>query len=197
MNDLLAWLTAIGTLTAAVVPAVLFMLEQNGRKKAEDELRTLRERERADAGARERALEDASKRDQAEHVHFWLDSSDMPRLGVLHAANMSDMPVTAVCLAAKCGLIESASNVKITTVTGYWRLKAIGPKQTFDSQLGKLRAAKGPAIGEFSKGEPDSWGVGPIWLSEARFTDAAGRRWARMFDFDGTPTLQLLTHPEW
>ncbi|MDT0165736.1 hypothetical protein Q9R32_09225 [Actinotalea sp. AC32] len=88
MSDALNWVTAVGTLLAAAVPAILWSFERRDRRAAEAALRAREEADRAAAVQR-----------QARQVFVWKlwgDSSD-DRDGV-NLLNTSDLPIFDVGL---------------------------------------------------------------------------------------------------
>lgn len=103
----LEWITAVGTLAAAMVPLVLFLFERRDRVRAEtardlaeaqrnaalDEFRT---RELELAQERDREARELAARDQASKVHVWYAYVDGEIL--FYFLNRSEMPATMVTL---------------------------------------------------------------------------------------------------
>lgn len=86
----LEWATAIGTIAAAAVPAILWFFERRDRKDAQSELR-----------AREAAEHERSSERQAREVFVWKIWGDYEdeRDGVT-SLNTSQLPIFDVCLYA-------------------------------------------------------------------------------------------------
>lgn len=104
---MLQWLTASGTLLAAAVPFVLFLIERRDRARAEV-ARNTAERERnaaeRDFHARELALtEERDRRQaidllqhQARRIHVWCCISDDQPMFLF--MNTSETPVSSICV---------------------------------------------------------------------------------------------------
>lgn len=215
-SDALAWLTAIGTFVAAVVPLVFFLIERRDRRSAEAKaLNSERLRAAADHGRWEaeeryrreelerRRLNDEAelserRRSQAEAIHLWRTPDDG---WVLALANPTRLPVFKVHLFLDGGFFSRLQAVEgedpdsdellwAITVPLIAELDVLPPtgEKFFSRPLEQFRAY---ANGESLK--PPRPLVRPVTpdyfaIHSMLFTDASGTRWSRSFDGQMLPT---------
>ncbi|WP_154793410.1 hypothetical protein [Occultella kanbiaonis] len=154
----LLWVTAIGTVLAAIVPGVLFFFERRGRQAAEKAL-TAERRDRAEA---EQRRAEADLLAQVRRVAVWPTllpfHSGMGPTTVMyltvHVANHSDNPVFNVVPGAPTGTMDTGTP---------WQLVTPGEEMVATVDGADLSSPEPPRC-------------------RVEFTDVSGRRWARYSD---------------
>nr|KEP24139.1 hypothetical protein DA06_23045 [Georgenia sp. SUBG003] len=148
------WLTAGGTIAAAVVPFVLFLVERSDRKSAEAEVSAIRARE-----DEERVMA------QARRVTIWNDSRRIPNklspifFCVVH--NASDMPIFNVELFAFRIWEDEETGAEFRARTGGHQTRTVAPGHDWEIQVRYLNTKE------------------PVWV---KFTDARDQVWFRCED---------------
>ena len=194
MSDFLGWLTAIGTILAALVPAGLFLYERKDRKTAEDETRRVRERERLGAEKREAEAEAARIREQAEHVHFWAETLPGEAFAALWVVNTSPMPVTHVLVDGQAfGFDAWKEGQARRKARAAWLKDTVPPTDAQPMQFDGLPRI----VIEGREALEPGWVTLECTLVEVRFTDAHGNRWSRKYKQYGSASLELLGEPDW
>lgn len=189
----LDWLTAIGTMLAALVPAALFLVERKDRKAAESETRELRERERRESAEREAADAESRARSQAELVHVWpakvQDAVDVFVVSVA-VVNASSMPVTWVQIG---GTVAYPDGPGKKLLYGMTVLPPTGGEVRYHD-LATLLPMDGEGYDPHDESDPEPE---LFLISSVTFTDAFGVDWERTVDgFVGSRLKRLDTGPK-
>lgn len=173
-SGLLEWITATGTLLAAIVPGVLFLLERRDRKVAEAETRALRSRERSEVAVRERDRREQEERAQADLVHCWdvLFTSDDGREPALRVVNASSMPIMHLRFEGYARYVGGEEWLRL--LFGYRILPPTGP----EAYLAMDDLLPYDDLDNHKEGVP----LSRFELKEFTFTDAAGRDWVRKME---------------
>lgn len=188
-SELLAWLTAIGTVAAAIVPLVFFLLERRDRRRAEDlQARAERAREAAEADRyaaeqahrndelrllqqRQTAEREARHRSQAELVHAWVETTDA--VSYINYSNSSLAPVHHVKVIVDLLVYDERRDEQMPRK---WDLKSLSVlPPTGSTPIRKSVKELRPP--EFE--DPDPVVIGSTMLGAVTFLDAAGTWWLR------------------
>ena len=163
---MLDWLTAIGTIAAAVVPFVLFLIERHGRLAAEALLRE-----------RELAVQEAQ---QAEYIDVLLDRNSVEPTVIM--VNRSDKPVSNVELDLEHWVERDGDRSLQGHRYSLDRLDPTGPGAPLSkplSDFAQLFTSDESISPSLMRARIDSFAAArDRGIRVARFVDAGGRKWA-------------------